>query len=115
MILKAISIHQPFASLIAQGTKTIETRSWKTEYRGDLLILSTQKPKCPNLKCGYALCIVDLYGCRPMNKNDEVKACCEMYAGAWSWLLRNLRVIEPVPCRGGQRIFTVDIEIRQKE
>ena len=27
--MKAITLHQPFASLIADGTKTIETRSWK--------------------------------------------------------------------------------------
>ena len=26
--MKAITLHQPFASLIANGTKTIETRSW---------------------------------------------------------------------------------------
>ena len=27
--MKAISLHQPWASLIAEGTKTIETRSWQ--------------------------------------------------------------------------------------
>ncbi len=36
--MKALSIHQPWASLIAEGHKTIETRTWKTNYRGPLAV-----------------------------------------------------------------------------
>ena len=36
--MKALSITQPWATLIAIGAKTIETRSWSTLYRGDLAI-----------------------------------------------------------------------------
>ncbi len=36
--MKALTIRQPWASLIAAGVKTIETRSWSTRYRGLLLI-----------------------------------------------------------------------------
>lgn len=36
--MKALSLYQPWASLIAVGVKTIETRSWATKYRGRLLI-----------------------------------------------------------------------------
>ena len=36
--MKAISILQPWASLIAIGKKRIETRSWPTKYRGPLAI-----------------------------------------------------------------------------
>lgn len=35
---KALTLHQPWASLVALGVKTIETRSWPTRYRGRLLI-----------------------------------------------------------------------------
>jgi len=38
MKIKAISIWQPWASLIAVGAKQYETRSWATSYRGPLLI-----------------------------------------------------------------------------
>jgi len=38
MIMHALSVKQSFASLIARGRKTKETRTWKTKYRGDLLI-----------------------------------------------------------------------------
>lgn len=36
--MKAITLHQPWASLVALGVKTIETRSWSTKYRGPLAI-----------------------------------------------------------------------------
>lgn len=36
--MKAISLLQPWASLVIMGAKTIETRSWQTAYRGELLI-----------------------------------------------------------------------------
>ena len=36
--MKVITIIQPWASLIALGEKMIETRSWATKYRGEILI-----------------------------------------------------------------------------
>lgn len=36
--VRALTIRQPWASLIATGAKTIETRSWSTDWRGRLLI-----------------------------------------------------------------------------
>jgi hypothetical protein len=36
--LKALTLTQPWASLIAIGAKRIETRSWRTDYRGALAI-----------------------------------------------------------------------------
>lgn len=42
-ILKAISILQPRASLIACGAKKIETRGWSTSYRGPIAIHAGKK------------------------------------------------------------------------
>lgn len=36
--MKALTLHQPWASLVAIGAKRIETRSWSTDYRGPLAI-----------------------------------------------------------------------------
>ncbi len=36
--MKVITIKQPFATLIAEGLKRYEFRTWKTKYRGDILI-----------------------------------------------------------------------------
>lgn len=38
MKIKAITLWQPWATLIAIGAKKIETRSWSTNYRGPLAI-----------------------------------------------------------------------------
>jgi activating signal cointegrator 1 len=36
--MKAITMEQPFASFVCIGVKTIETRSWSTDYRGSVAI-----------------------------------------------------------------------------
>ena len=36
--MKALTLYQPWASLIPPGWKKIETRSWSTKYRGPLAI-----------------------------------------------------------------------------
>jgi len=36
--MKVITIKQPFATLIAEGLKEYEFRTWKSKYRGELLI-----------------------------------------------------------------------------
>ena len=36
--MKVLTIKQPWATLIMQGDKRFEFRSWKTNYRGELLI-----------------------------------------------------------------------------
>lgn len=44
--MKALTLHQPWASLVAIGVKTIETRSWPTSYRGPLAIhAAARSPK----------------------------------------------------------------------
>ena len=42
--MKAVTIKQPWASLIAAGLKDIENRSWKTNYRGRVLIHAAAAP-----------------------------------------------------------------------
>lgn len=40
---KALSIKQPWASLIAHGIKDVENRTWKTHFRGRIYIHSSAK------------------------------------------------------------------------
>lgn len=42
--MKAITVKQPWASLIVAGIKDIENRTWATKYRGPLLIHASAKP-----------------------------------------------------------------------
>ncbi len=39
--MKALSLLQPWASLVVMGVKKIETRSWSTKFRGELLIYAS--------------------------------------------------------------------------
>lgn len=41
--MKAITLWQPWATLIALGAKTIETRSWSTSHRGPIAIHAAQR------------------------------------------------------------------------
>ncbi|WP_110933768.1 ASCH domain-containing protein [Paenibacillus bouchesdurhonensis] len=41
--MKSITIHQPWATLIALGEKQYETRSWQINYRGPLAIHAGKK------------------------------------------------------------------------
>ncbi len=43
--MKALSMWQPWASFVAAGIKTVETRSWSTEHRGPLLICSAKRKR----------------------------------------------------------------------
>lgn len=75
--MKAISIKQPWASLVAAGTKTVECRTWKTHYRGPLLICSSKGDVEIDdggenliLPGGMALAAVELVDVRPMTEAD---------------------------------------------
>lgn len=41
--MKALSIKQPWASLIAHGIKDVENRTWKTHFRGKIYIHASAK------------------------------------------------------------------------
>ena len=41
--MKALSLWQPWAGLVACGVKTVETRSWSTRYRGPLAIHAAKR------------------------------------------------------------------------
>ena len=108
--MKAISLKQPWASLVADGKKTIETRKWPTKYRGDILIVSSKKPTDKGL-AGMALAIVEIVNCRPMTKDDETAACVEIYPKAWAWELKNIRKIKPFAVKGRLGIYDIEIEM----
>ena len=127
--MKAISVKQPFTNLIADGHKRIETRLWNTHYRGDILICSSLTPigymnfvrmlpdghglfewTIKTGPLGFAVAVANLWNTRPMITEDQEDACCRIYPGAWSWLLSNIRKIEPIRVKGQLRIFNTDIK-----
>jgi len=70
--MKALTLHQPLASLIAIGIKTIETRSWSTRYRGRLAIHSSAS--IPGLPRGQRISVGDYE-----IENDTPRGCAKQY------------------------------------
>jgi hypothetical protein len=125
VMMKAISVQQPFAFEILSGQKTIEVRTWDTLHRGDLLICSSGKPAFSRMEMeemeeeygctflyGHALCIVRVVDVRYMRKGDEEKALVdEIDPEAYSWLLDDIRPVIPFPVKGKQGLFEVDDDL----
>ena len=120
---KAVSVRQPWASMIAGLVpgygKTIETRTWPTNYRGPLLIVSSFKPDTPGMHWprgeyhyGKALCMCELIACRPMTVEDCENARCDLYDGAWAWVLKDIRTIDPPQAvKGRLRLYSVEFRM----
>lgn len=111
--MRALSIRQPWASLIASGRKTVELRSWTTKYRGPVLILAgtgiwrgTEHPIGPR---GVALCVVDLVDVRAVTPDDADAACIAPPEGfGFAWELRDPRPVRQVPVKGKLGLYQVD-------
>lgn len=116
--MKALSMYAPYAMFIAYKEKTIETRSWKTDYRGDILICSTledknYKPLKDIVIFGHALAIAKIIDCQPFQEKDRYDACIDDevdMSGMYSWYLDDIRPIHPLPIKGQQRIYNAPYE-----
>jgi len=109
--MRALSVKQPWANLIASGEKTIETREWPTNYRGPLLIVSSKTPDIP--PAGAALCVVDVVDCRALRREDAPAARCPWRPNAWAWVLTNVRRVKPFKVRGCLGFYYVEVEHKQ--
>lgn len=97
-----------YATLVENGIKTLETRTWATQYRGDLLITCSASSKTEN--AGKAVCVVTLSGCEEMKQEHEEKACIKTYPKAKVWHLENLRFLsEKFSVKSRLSLFEVEI------
>ena len=121
MLMKVLSIKEPFATLIKDKTKIYETRSWKTNYRGEIYIhasLSLSKSENAetankylksDIKPGYILCKCELVDCIRMTKefidyiyNETNESEYGRYEeGRYAWELKVIEVLpEPISAKG---------------
>lgn len=133
-MMKVLSLTEPYATLIKNGVKTIETRSWKTNYRGILYIhaSSTKIPEesknnkqlmqlvnIEELNFGNIICSCELQDCIKMtddyieeikkNKNEYITG--EYSRGRYAWILKNIKVLEnPIPTKGHLGIWNYELE-----
>lgn len=137
--MKAISLTQPWATLVAIGAKKYETRSWSTNYRGPLAIHAAKGyPRSaqylaqetqpfrdvlnrPNeeLPRGAIIAIVELTGCIHTedfwNLTEQERAFGDYGPRRYAWQLTNVRELQyPVPCKGALGLWTVPDEVMAK-
>jgi len=116
-VFKALSLWQPWASLIYDERKTIETRSWEMLYRGPLAIhaaMRVEKDACEDfgydwrtIPRGAVLCIVNVKNCvrfpHPLAPPDEYG---DFHEGRFGFLLEILKKFDaPIPAKGKQGIW----------
>lgn len=128
--MKVLTIKQPWATLIMQGDKRFEFRSWQTKYRGELLIhagkgidkeaikrLSKYLPK--ELPLGKILGKVTLVDCIKMTpefKEDLLKENSDIYTKSsfkenYGWQIDNVQVFdEPIEAKGHLSLWEYNIE-----
>ena len=111
----AITIWQPWATLIALGHKDIENRTWPIRHRGALLVHAGVRvdPRGHDLAQQLGIVLpdelpsggivgqVDIVGC----VRDSPSAWAAV--GHWHWLLANARELPFQPMRGQRGVFHV--------
>lgn len=105
--MKALSIYTEFATEIAKGWKTVEWRTWKTDYRGDIVICASSR-KQTGYVSGYALCVVELVDIVPFKEEHLDAALMDYVSEGWAWILNNPRMIKPVPAKGKLHLWDFD-------
>lgn len=106
--MKALSVRAPWAEMIADGSKTLEIRSRRTHYRGELLICQSGG--------GGAVAIVELTDCRPFTPDDDNAS-----GGVWTkhpearrgfaWTMRVVRRVTSDTIKGKLSFYDVDSAI----
>lgn len=121
--MKAISIKQPWAWLIASGYMTVENRKWYTAHRGDIMIHASKSKfdletdinfvqqkfgvlvDRDQLLFGKCLAVAELTGCTKAPQERIDRYCHK--EGHFAWILRRIRPIEPFPARGKLNLFDI--------
>jgi len=131
--MKALTISQPYASLIADGEKFVENRKWEVVYRGPLAIHAgkgTQYLDAEQLRdypTGCIIAIARLVACPHLSRIQEygvdperrkrlialgsTKNWSELYRhehteGPFCWVLEDVKKLEsPIPARGAQGLW----------
>ncbi|HAL07380.1 MAG TPA: hypothetical protein DCP26_08540 [Brevundimonas sp.] len=126
--IKALSVWEPWASLIAAGVKRHETRHWETTYRGPIAIQAARTldlAGAPDQLCqdvlgplwpkerprGRVVAVAYLSDCIPTDRVLQELTAADREAGNYAagrfaWRLDDIRPLtEPIPLTGRQGLF----------
>lgn len=123
--MKGLTLTQPWATLVAEGTKTFETRSWRTWHRGNVLIHAAKgfpvramrfaielhragilRTPPGDLPRGEIIAVARIIDCRPTllispgSLTSLERELGDFEEGRFAWELYLIKAIAPVPWRG---------------
>lgn len=118
--MKALTICQPYAEMIAAGEKLIENRTWPTAYRG-LLAIHAGKSRAwledddeaerPGMAFGAVIAIARLVDCvRVEQVSEQFLTDYDQHHhanGPWCWVLSDVERVLPISISGAQGLWTV--------
>lgn len=123
---RALTVKQPYANDLVTpaykdedenvyAVKSIEVRSRRTQYRGDILICSSAKPCYPGMQSGVTLGLVELYEIKPVSEfteedweNTRIPSYKrEMIKDGYGWLMRNPRRVIEYPVKGQLGLYNL--------
>ena len=131
--MKALTICQPYAELIARGDKWIENRTWYTPHRGPLLIHAGKSRKYmrdgdderfPDMAFGAVIAIASLVDCEHEANIEATVALGEPHhlsrdrceeilghvhcEGPYLWILSDIKRVVPVHVNGKQGLWEME-------
>lgn len=121
--LRALTLHRPWAELVADGWKTTENRRWTTRYRGPFVIHAGQQwaPAGADLaaELGHTytedsptgfLAVAQLVDIHP---SGDCRGCDPWgEPNCWHWVLTGAcRFPEPVPGSGRRNLYIPPAEV----
>ena len=125
--MKVLTIRKPWASLIINGYKKYEFRSWKTNYRGKILIHTSQKIekemlsrfKDYKLNCvsGSIIGEAELTDCilvdekfnQNLRKTDNVVYGKSNHVEKYAWKLENIKKYDKtIPMKGKLGLWNIE-------
>ena len=118
--MKALSLKQPWAELIIQGRKIIETRKWKTNFRGEFYIHASKSKNFLNygkelrikdMEFGMLIGKAEIVDVKEYkNKKDFNKDYNKHFAKnfvKYGFILKNIKRINPRHYKGSLNFFEV--------
>lgn len=129
--LKVLTLRQPWATLVAEGIKKYEFRSWKTKYRGKILIHAgtgidkddMKKFEGMNLKfpSRRIIAVVEIEDCLELDEQLNKKIIAEKNVAygnkirtGYAWKLKNVKKVDYDKVVNGQ-LGLWNIDLNEKE
>lgn len=128
--MKAITLWEPWATLVAMGLKRYETRSWATHHRGALAIHAAKRKVDISMvwtiqryieqqgldvtlprsyPYGHVLAVVNLhavFGTEHIDPGALERLVGDFSPGRYAWKFRNIRALPvAIPARGAQGLW----------